>query len=162
MEHQIHYGKKFYLDHKTGYWICTNKKKIRAHRWVWENNLGEISEGFHIHHKDGNKSNNHISNLEMISAFDHLSLHASLPENKEKSRKWCEVIRPLTKEWHRSEEGKKWHIEHGMKTWLERKSFKINCLMCGKEVETKTYHQKYCHQNCKARHARRLLKDKIN
>jgi hypothetical protein len=162
MEHQFHFNKKFYLDKKTGYWISTSKKKIRAHVWVWKNNHGEIEKGFHIHHKDGNKSNNSIENLEKISAFEHLSLHATTPEKKEWSRNWCETIRPLTKEWHSSEEGLEWHRQHGIKTWEERKPFKINCLMCGKEIETKTYHQKYCHQNCKAKHARRLRKNKVN
>ncbi len=162
MEHQIHFEKKFYLDQKTGYWICTNKKKIRAHRWVWQNNYGKIEKGFHIHHKDGNKSNNSIENLEKISAFEHLSLHASNPKNKERSSKWCDIIRPLTKEWHASKEGLEWHRNHGINTWNNRKSFKINCLFCDIEIETKTFHQKYCHQNCKAKHARRLLKNKID
>lgn len=162
MEHQLHFGKKFYLDKKTGYWICTNKKKIRAHRWVWINNYGEIEKGFHIHHKDGDKSNNAIENLVKISAFDHLSLHASTYENKERSRILCDSIRPLTKKWHASKEGFEWHSKHGLKTWEERKPIKISCLMCHKEIETKTYHQKFCHPNCKAKHGRRLLKSKIN
>lgn len=161
MDYQFHYGKKFYLDKKTGYWISTTCPKIRAHVWVWQNNNGHNKKGFHIHHKDENKSNNDISNLEQITVKEHVAKH-KCEKRAAKNRIHIDNIRPLTKAWHASNEGLKWHVKHGHKTWNERKPFKINCLMCGCEIETKTYHQKYCHQNCKAKHARRLLKSKIN
>jgi len=50
------------------------------HRAIWEFYKGEIPEGFCIHHKDHNKSNNKISNLEALSKSDHAKLHAK--ENK--------------------------------------------------------------------------------
>jgi hypothetical protein len=161
MEHQFHYNKKFYQDKKTGYWISTTEPRIRAHVWVWKYHNGEIEKGLHIHHKDENKSNNDISNLECISVKNHLLKHDS-DQRRKNNLKHIESIRPLTKEWHASKEGLEWHKKHGHKTWNERKLFIINCLMCGSKIETKTYHQKYCHQNCKAKHARRLLKSKIN
>lgn len=160
MKHQWHYEKKFYNDQKSGYWISTTCPKIRAHVWVWKYNHGEVQKGFHVHHIDGDKSNNDISNLELLTAKEHVKKHAS-PERTKKNLIHIASIRLLTKKWHASEEGKKWHKKHGIKTWEERKAFKINCLMCGCEIETKTYHQKYCHQNCKAKHARRLFKSKI-
>jgi hypothetical protein len=162
MKHQFHFEKKFYQDKKSGYWISTTIPHIRAHVWVWKKYKGEIQKGFHIHHLDGNKSNNEIINLEMISCHDHISTYHNTEERKIANKIHAERIRPLTKKWHSSDEGLNWHKEHGIKTWNERKSFKINCLMCGCEIETKTYHQKFCHQNCKARHARRLFKSKIN
>ena len=84
MEHQYHFGKKFYLDNKTGYWISTSKKKIRAHVWVWKSHNGEIPTGFHIHHLDGNKSNNSIENLQCIHAKEHLQIHIT-----EERRQFC-------------------------------------------------------------------------
>jgi len=161
MQHQFHYNKKFYQDKKSGYWISTTSPRIRAHVWVWKYHNGEIEKGHHIHHIDGDKSNNHISNLESISVKNHFAKHDS-EERRKKNLIFIAKIRPLTKKWHASEEGHKWHKQHGLKTWEERKPFKINCLFCGLEVITKTYHQKYCHQNCKAKHARRLLKNKVN
>lgn len=163
MEHQIHYEKKFYLDKKTGYWISTTSNpRIRAHTWVWKIKNGDIPKGYHIHHKDKNKSNNNIENLELIFCFDHLSLHAREEKNRERSSKWCDKIRPLTKEWHKSKEGIEWHRKHGINTWKKREFIKINCLFCSIEIITKVYHQKFCNQNCKAKYARRLLKNKIN
>jgi len=159
MQHQIHYGRKFYLDKKTGYWISTDYPRIRAHVWVWINVNKDIKKGFHIHHLDGDKSNNSIDNLKEISAGDHTRLHCT-EERKQMAREWCEIIRHLTKEWHSSEEGHKWHVEHGKRCWENKKVITINCLMCFKEVETKTYHQKFCHQNCKAKYGRRANKYK--
>lgn len=161
MEHQFHFNKKFYQDKKTGYWISTTSPRIRAHVWVWKYCYGIIKKGFHIHHMDGNKSNNDISNLKCINVKEHLKEHDS-DQRRAKNLIHINSIRCKTKEWHASEEGLKWHKEHGLKTWQERKSFNINCLMCGSEVETKTYHQKFCHQNCKAKYGRRLLKSQIS
>jgi recombination protein RecA len=36
-----------------------------------------VPEGFHIHHKDENKKNNNIDNLELINPSDHGKLHAN-------------------------------------------------------------------------------------
>lgn len=45
------------------------------HRVVWEKKYGKIPRGFHLHHKDGNKENNDISNLECLSRQEHRALH---------------------------------------------------------------------------------------
>src|SRR5689334_25155265 len=120
MEHQYHFGKTFYLDKKTGYWISTSCPKIRAHVWVWINHNGDIPKKHHIHHIDENKSNNNIENLRCIHYHEHYRLHIT-EEKREWSRKWIEVIRPLTKKWHASEEGLQWHSKHGLKVWENRK-----------------------------------------
>jgi len=45
-----------------------------VHRMVARDILGK-SEGFDVHHLDGNKRNNHPSNLECISASEHARIH---------------------------------------------------------------------------------------
>ena len=48
------------------------------HRLVWEKHHGKrVPKGYHIHHKDKNKTNNDISNLQLISASEHIKLHMS-------------------------------------------------------------------------------------
>ena len=47
------------------------KRCTRIHVLVAEHFIGERPDGFHIHHKDGNKQNNVVSNLEYISVLDH-------------------------------------------------------------------------------------------
>lgn len=47
------------------------------HRVIAEWKIGRpIKEGEHVHHKDGNKLNNHPDNLQVMTASDHLRLHA--------------------------------------------------------------------------------------
>lgn len=46
------------------------------HRVVWWRNTGIVpGDGFVIHHKDGNKSNNAFENLEMMECSKHSSHH---------------------------------------------------------------------------------------
>lgn len=49
----------------------------KPHRKIWKAHHGEIPKGKHIHHLDGNRENNHISNLICLSAEDHYKLHKS-------------------------------------------------------------------------------------
>jgi hypothetical protein len=126
MEHQFFNEFKFYLDKQTGYWITTNCPKKRMHVVVWEFYNGKIPNGFHIHHRDGNKSNNEIFNLELISAREHISAHMS-KERRDKAREWAEKIRPLTKKWHASKDGHEWHKKHGIEGWKTRKPVEKIC-----------------------------------
>lgn len=105
IDHQIHFERKFYQDKKTGYWISTDHPRIRAHQWIWIKIHGVIPKGYHIHHKNENKSDNRIENLELIERSRHMSHHMSQPERKEKSRKNLEKIRFKASAWHKSEEG---------------------------------------------------------
>lgn len=48
--------------------IAPNKKKnISVHRVVAEVFIGRCPEGYVVNHKDGNKQNNHVSNLEYVT-----------------------------------------------------------------------------------------------
>ena len=46
------------------------------HRRVWRKYHGPVPTGFFIHHIDGNKQNNDISNLTLIDALTHKRLHS--------------------------------------------------------------------------------------
>lgn len=71
MEKQIIDGLKFY-KRIDGYFKSSNGY---AHRYVWEKHNGPIPKGFHVHHVDGDKSNNSVKNLEIIERRKHLSEH---------------------------------------------------------------------------------------
>lgn len=62
-----------------GYWKIGDRGKYhgkRLHLLIWENFYGcEVPEGFHIHHKNGNKQDNCILNLQLIRISEHHRLH---------------------------------------------------------------------------------------
>lgn len=61
------------MEYKT---ITINGKQQRLHRYVMECFLGRKLESSEIvHHIDGNKFNNNIENLEILSRSEHLKKH---------------------------------------------------------------------------------------
>jgi hypothetical protein len=47
----------------------------RLHRLIYERYIGPIPKGYDVHHIDGNKQRNCLSNLELISHRAHVALH---------------------------------------------------------------------------------------
>jgi hypothetical protein len=160
--HQQHFGRKFYQDQRTGYWISTDYPRIRAHRWVWINIHGKIPKGYHIHHKNENKSDNSIENLELIERTRHLKHHYT-EEKREFARKWAANIRPLTKKWHASEEGRAWHKMHALRCNFGNFPFKdYSCLNCNKPFKSrKISSAKFCSNACKSSFRRKSGTDDI-
>jgi len=74
-------GHKFILD--GGYvryaksLFNPNEKGGFYHTWVWKKRYKKVRKGYHIHHKDKNKLNNNIENLEEVEGDDHLNRHKS-------------------------------------------------------------------------------------
>jgi hypothetical protein len=63
----------------SGYVIITlpDGTKTPAHIFVWEQEFGEVPEGYHIHHRNGLRSDNRLCNLGSMIADDHLRMHLS-------------------------------------------------------------------------------------
>ncbi|WP_077603633.1 HNH endonuclease [Oceanobacillus sojae] len=69
-------GVKFSLRNH-GYYSRTDGDRKLMHRYVWEYYNGKIPENHDIHHKDHDRSNNDISNLELYSKSDHARLFST-------------------------------------------------------------------------------------
>lgn len=69
-----HYGWKVGSQLKNGYiTVCLRKhgtpKTFYLHRVIWETACGEIPTGFDVHHKNGDKTDNRITNLELVNWY---------------------------------------------------------------------------------------------
>ena len=61
---------------KDGYMYIWNEGKLkRYHRYLWEQIYGKISKGYDLHHVDGDKLNNNLQNLELLSKSEHTKRH---------------------------------------------------------------------------------------
>ena len=58
--------------------IFLNGQNQHVHRLEWEKHNGKIPEGFIVHHKDENKLNWSIENLELLSRGDHIKKHKNI------------------------------------------------------------------------------------
>lgn len=149
------------------FYLCGNyfqRKGKRLHRAVWEYHNGEIPQGYDIHHKDHDRSNNQIDNLELLVRRQHHSRHSSEAEVRERSRKTI-VKYAVSKaaEWHKSAEGLEWHSKQGKRNWEVRSIQTYNCTYCGEPFQTKHIYGKdinhFCCANHKAAYRRQRLRN---
>jgi len=81
--------------------------KLRfEHCLVWEKHNGKIPIGMQIHHKDFNKENNNIKNLQLVTPLEHKRLHSGcrfINNEWEKPCKDCGEYKKCNKEnWYYS------------------------------------------------------------
>ncbi len=167
LENQIIYDGQVFTKDKRGYYLSAlpfyNGRRILLHRYIWAKyNSGSIPDGYVIHHKDGNKENNDISNLIAIPKNKHSKIHIDEEMKKhfkERKKRFLESAHPAAIEWHKSKEGREWHKkqwEISLKPYVE-KTKKKKCIVCGKEYEVTLAmfeKSKYCSKKCKAKYRR--------
>lgn len=123
------------------------------HRYVWEKEKGPISKGLHVHHIDENKDNNTIQNLCLITASDHMKLHADkyIEKNRNKFNDHLDNIRPLASAWHKSDLGRKAKSERMIKAIQIRPKIARKCEYCGNEtVQIGFKEKRFCGKGCNA------------
>lgn len=162
-KYQYYKGVKFTRDDKTGYYLNSTLRE-RMHRYVWRDIYGDIPNGCEIHHIDGDRSNNDISNIMCLSAEAHRKHHADnlTEEQREKLREnMNENARPAAAEWHRSEAGKEWHKQHYSRFshLLHEKVEKV-CENCGAAF-VGTPCSLFCSNACKSAYRRKMKADYI-
>ena len=111
-----------------------------VHRAVYSYYFGEIPEDYHIHHIDENKSNNDISNLQLLTSSEHRAIHNSKVKHPDKICPTC---------------GKSFHPHHTINLYCSKECFeksrtRLNkiCPQCGKEFSPTQAKQIYCSKNC--------------
>lgn len=152
----VQYGIKFRRYPGRHYFSPHHADRARGvedlHREVWKRERGDIPPGWHVHHGDGDPSNNDIDNLECLPPHGHHDRHsadrAALGRTPEFLDRLAE-IRVLAARWHGSPEGLAWHAEHGRSTWIDRVPKRKPCEQCGAEFEFYTA-ARFCSNACKS------------
>ena len=151
-------GESFYL---CGSYF--QHKGKRLHRTVWEYHNGEIPEGYHVHHKDGNRCNNDISNLILLQGSIHLSRHMQSDQRRAAARESIKHAVKAAPAWHRSDAGKEWHSKHSKEAWENKGYITYVCTYCGKQFNSrKVYGESqnhFCHNNCRAAFRRQRVRN---
>jgi hypothetical protein len=139
----------------NGYLRTMRPKREYCHRIIWEQDRGAIPDGFHVHHKDGNKLNNLIQNLECISPSDHMRLHAI--ETREKRKECMKRNSEKVHAWLKTKKGKKFLRDKMNKMKESLPLRKFVCDWCKVEFERQYNKEtiKFCSDNCVMR-ARRV------
>jgi hypothetical protein len=78
----IYFNGAKYTKRVNGYYGRTNHDRSFLHRDVWESIKGKIQDGFDIHHIDGDKTNNDLSNLELLLKSEHTKKHHAINTQK--------------------------------------------------------------------------------
>ncbi len=144
-------GKTYTLYTNESYYSRGNK---RLHTEVWKHFKGAIPKGYHVHHVDADKSNNNISNLNLIHKTLHLRFEGKkrFKNNPEFAKEFHAKGIEAAKEWHKSIEGSEWHKQHGKNCWVNRPFTEKICEQCEKNYTTPfPTRSKFCHPNCKAK-----------
>ncbi len=130
------------MHYKT---IQINKKTVRLHRYLMEQELGrKISFNEIVHHKDGNKLNNDINNLKLVTRAEHILMHPNIKVAAIKSKKKYYINHDflydlyVNKDFTKKEISKKLHIPYGTINWYTSKHNikhkKRPCHICNSRV----------------------------
>lgn len=150
-------GYSFRRDPRTGYYLSTkpiNGRRLRLHVYVWMKETGRsVPVGFHIHHKDADKSHNDISNLSLLSKSEHGSWHGRHLSSEQMKKRTVNILQnavPASKAWHGSDAGHEWHKRH-YEVMGDRLHEKVvcKCKQCGKTC-IGYRGTKFCSNNCKS------------
>lgn len=128
----------------TGYF--TGGKAQKFHRVHYEQTVGPIPPGFHIHHIDEDKLNNHPSNLRVVTPREHRALHRD--NDMRAIQKAIAVVRRTCN----LPEKKTAFRGRILTMWKNRAPREIRCIVCGNVKETTCMKPVlYCSTRCKQR-----------
>lgn len=124
------------------------RKGVRLHRVVWEAVHGvPVPAGFHVHHRDEDRSNNQPDNLELLEGRAHVAHHSKdFKPSAETTAKAVEAA----KAWHASAAGSEWHRQHYRRI-ADKLHAKVDCTckQCGRDF-VGDKRSEFCGNPCKS------------
>ena len=124
--------------YSSGYWRLGTRY---LHREKWEKLRGPIPEGWVVHHKDHDRSNCRISNLECLPRGAHALHHVS-----DSIRSKASITKAsVTREKNAVQRGKRISAAHLSKPQIGRP-----CIQCGEEFFTRSVIARLCSTRCRS------------
>jgi hypothetical protein len=114
-----------------------NSKTGLLHREIWIVHNGPVPPGHQVHHKDHDRGNNRIGNLEPLTPTEHERKHRS--------------PRRGFRAWTPAERG-----AHTRAMWSARTSRLVTCAGCGETFTSTGMRAAYCSKPCRRRHYRKI------
>ena len=157
-------GLKYYRK-PNGYFKCEHKHGgTYMHRDVWEyHNQRKVPGGYHIHHKNHDRSDNSIENLVLISKKAHAHYHFIERHGADKTQllNWLTAAQAAAGKWHKSDAGRAWHRAHALAQWETPKPITANCAHCCQTYTTDLRVRKrgFCSPACQSAARRASGKD---
>lgn len=115
-----------------GYWLVNvpGRGQIKEHRYIMEQYLGrKLDPSELVHHRNGNKKDNRIENLEIVTRIEHIRLHPPRPHlaydyvRPELSQKQCRYCGDMFSQ-----------DQHEYASWYKRRA---SCGKCNRSKGTK-------------------------
>lgn len=142
--HQEFCGKHF-TSRRDGYFYARFGEKMPAlHRVVWSHYFGEIPKGYIVHHIDGDKNNNNIENLRLVSHSEHTQIHNSDIPKKIFVCQYC------GKKFKGRDNRKNYYcsVTCNKKAWCASHRVKKICAYCGKPFTSHREQARFCSKSC--------------
>lgn len=110
---------------------CTANGYVLLHRIIVENHLNRLlNTNEVVHHKDHNKKNNAIDNLEVLDSLEHVKVHA-----KEKIKQWVKLKCPWCK--------KEFNLPRNQSFLVKKNKYNCNCCSSSCRGKLSRYIQLY-------------------
>lgn len=155
MTKTITYNGETFRVQTSGRYYLSDRKDVAErllHRRVWHDHHGPIPAGMDVHHKDEDWRNSSITNLEAKPAGAHRSEHMHQRWRDAGQVERFEIglakARAVAADWHASEEGRLWHIQHGKDAWAKRETSTCQCERCGARFESLWSSARFCSTVC--------------
>lgn len=154
----IYKGERYTLQQR---YYC---RSVQLHRQIWIDNFGPIPENYQIHHKNGDKLDNRLENLECVHIAEHRRIHNA---QKEIQYQVCKIGSKLSLKkkriWYLLKEGKNIKAENSKVFWDKREDSTRICVICGVEYFSRSVKTKNgcCSNACRC-YLYRLKKAGLN
>lgn len=113
-KHGLAWGSITKKGYIRGYDTKENRQRL-VHCIVWEAHHGKIPKGYQVHHKNGDKLDNRLENLELLDTLTHKRLHGGCYQ--EGDGRWIKPCRKCGA--HKSIEQEFYKRSDGISAWCK-------------------------------------------